>query len=179
MLIFQQKGNTDPAQSGYWSVRESFVSFVLTNLPMVYPLMKRVVEKTVSASKSGTNKTSGLGDSQGYKLEDYRNKVHSKSRPDETELGDTVWGSKDHIVTNDGQVSADDASLRSGDKVHRGSHANMRSENVAQAVGGQPAGHQHAWGVGTGTGEIMVTKEYVVQVDEEAAKPKASYSKRF
>ncbi|RFN49049.1 integral membrane protein pth11-like protein [Fusarium flagelliforme] len=172
------KGNTDPAQSGYWSVRESFVSFVLTNLPMVYPLFKKLVERTVSASKSGTN-NAGLGDSQGYKLESYKNKVHSRSRPDDTELGDTVWGSKDHIVANDGQVSLDDASVESGNKGQRGSHANMRSENVAQAVGGQPADHQHAWGVGAGAGEIVVTKEYVVQVDEEAAKPTTSYSKRF
>ncbi|KAH7626048.1 FAD binding domain-containing protein [Sordaria sp. MPI-SDFR-AT-0083] len=40
-------GNTDPAQSGYWSVRESFVSFVLTNLPMIYPLFKRLVDHVV------------------------------------------------------------------------------------------------------------------------------------
>ncbi|PTD08223.1 Lipase 1 [Fusarium culmorum] len=127
------KGNTDPAQSGYWSVRESFVSFVVTNLPMVYPLLKRVVEKTVSASKSGT-RTPGLGDSQGYRLGDYKNKANSRSRPDETDLGDTVWGSKDHIVPADGQASGDDTSIQSASKAHRDSHLGIRSQNIAKAI---------------------------------------------
>ncbi|OBS24494.1 hypothetical protein FPOA_05035 [Fusarium poae] len=161
------KGNTDPAQSGYWSVRESFVSFVVTNLPMVYPLLKRVVEKTVSASKSGT-RTPGLGDSQGYRLGDYKNKVSSRSRPDETDLGDTVWGSKDHIVPADGQTSGDEASIQGASKTHRDSHLGIRSQNTAKAVGGlQPSkSHGRKQGLEAGHGEIMVTSEYVVRVDE-------------
>ncbi|KAH6993151.1 Alpha/Beta hydrolase protein [Fusarium venenatum] len=158
------KGNTDPAQSGYWSVRESFVSFVVTNLPMVYPLLKRVVEKTVSASKSGTH-TPGLGDSQGYRLGDYKNKVSSRSRPDETDLGDTVWGSKDHIVPADGQGSGDEVSLEGANKVHRDSHLGIRSQNIAKAVGGlQPSkSHGRKQGLEAGHGEIVVTSEYVVR----------------
>ncbi|RGP77137.1 integral membrane pth11 [Fusarium longipes] len=163
------KGNTDPAQSGYWSVRESFVSFVLTNLPMVYPLLKRVVERTISASKSDT-RTPGLGDSQGYRLGDYKSKASSRSRPDDTDLGDTAWGSKEHIVPAGGRGSADDTSVEGGDKVRRGSHIGARSQNIAKAVGGLPMDESHNWrqGVEAGLGEIVVTKEYVVRVDEEA-----------
>ncbi|KAJ4384377.1 hypothetical protein N0V85_008362, partial [Neurospora sp. IMI 360204] len=46
-LTFLKRGNMDPAQTGYWSVRESFVSFVLTNMPMIYPLLRRLVEHVV------------------------------------------------------------------------------------------------------------------------------------
>ncbi|KAK0651470.1 hypothetical protein B0T16DRAFT_453931 [Cercophora newfieldiana] len=56
-------GNTDPALSGYWSVRESFVSFVLTNMPMVYPLVKSFYEKGLSSvgSKGGTKADISIG----------------------------------------------------------------------------------------------------------------------
>jgi hypothetical protein len=134
---------------------------------MVYPLLKRVVEKTVSVSKSGT-RTPGLGDSQGYRLGDYKNKVSSRSRPDETDLGDTVWGSKDHIVPADGQASGDEVSIQGASKAHRDSHLGIRSQNTAKAVGGlQPSkSHGRKQGLEVGHGEIMVTSEYVVRVDE-------------
>ncbi|KAF4969170.1 hypothetical protein FSARC_3546 [Fusarium sarcochroum] len=179
------KGNTDPAQSGYWSVRESFVSFVLTNLPMVYPLIKKFVEKSVTSSKGGS-RTPGLGDSQGYRLESYKNKNTSRSRPDEVDLNDTAWGSKDHIVTTDGQVSGgDDISLPGSDKTqtqhhkYQNSRDGMKPTNIAEAVGGHAPSHRNTWRQAAGTGDIVVTTEYAVQVDQEAANNIPKHSHRY
>ncbi|KAI8243554.1 hypothetical protein K4K57_003456 [Colletotrichum sp. SAR 10_99] len=107
-------GETDSAQSGYWSVRESFVSVVLTNMPMVYPLFKTVIDKSRNAS---TNKSGAMGDSQGYRLGSYPGKKgpssHPLSIPDETK-----WGSKEHIVANSAEKGAssggEEASIDSG-----------------------------------------------------------------
>ncbi|KAL0471334.1 hypothetical protein QR685DRAFT_551955 [Neurospora intermedia] len=76
------KGNRDPAQTGYWSVRESFVSFVLTNMPMVYPLIRRSVLRAIYSlggclcPGSGTNSTTDKNDnsigSNGVMLTRYR-----------------------------------------------------------------------------------------------------------
>ncbi|KAF6831647.1 integral membrane protein pth11-like protein [Colletotrichum musicola] len=90
-------GDTDPAQSGYWSVRESFVSVVLTNMPMVYPLFKSVIDKSRSLS---TNKASALGDSQGYRLGSYPGKQQPRSNPLSVP-GETTYGSNEHIVGGD------------------------------------------------------------------------------
>jgi hypothetical protein len=58
-----QLGNLDPAQSGYWSIREAFVAIVLTNMPIVYPLFKRVFERGLStAGRSGSGRGSGGSD---------------------------------------------------------------------------------------------------------------------
>jgi hypothetical protein len=56
------------------------------------------------------------------------------------------------------------------DKAQRGSHLGARSQNIAKAVGGLPPSQNQAWrqGVEAGLGEIVVTTEYVVRVDEES-----------
>ncbi|KAK0617798.1 hypothetical protein B0T17DRAFT_496331 [Bombardia bombarda] len=103
-------GDIDPAQSGYWSVRESFVSVVLTNMPMVYPLLKKALDKSISSFSGGTNTPGGggingsshVGESShhGYRLGSHPsrkgkagNSKHPLSIPD-----DTRWGSEENIV---------------------------------------------------------------------------------
>lgn len=90
-------GDSDPAQSGYWSVRESFVSFVLTNLPVVYPLIKAVFDKsrtTLSKSTNTTGAKSGLASHGGaYRLDSYPG--HNKRG------GDLETASKENIVPHD------------------------------------------------------------------------------
>lgn len=88
-----QEGDLDPAQSGFWSVRESFVSFVLTNLPFIYPLIKSYVDKTrSSANKSGNMTGERLGGTgkQGYQLDSLPSK-RSERRLEGA-------GSQEHIV---------------------------------------------------------------------------------
>lgn len=145
---------------------------------MVYPLVKRFIEKSVSSSKG--NSGPGLGDSQGYRLESYRNKAASRPRPDEGDVGDTVWGSKEHIVAaaetvDKGQSSGDDASLPGSDNVPNSYNARMRAVTMAGAIGGNSfsvasyAGG-NSWRHGAKVGDqIVVTRGYTVGVDEEAA----------
>ncbi|KAK8019929.1 hypothetical protein PG990_005067 [Apiospora arundinis] len=61
-------GDTNPAESGYWSIRESFVSFVLTNLPMVYPLFREYFNKL--RGKTGSIAT-GKSTGNSYQLGSY------------------------------------------------------------------------------------------------------------
>lgn len=93
-------GDIDPAQSGYWSVRESFVSFVLTNMPMVYPLVKGIVEKgmTSMGASKGTRVT------EGYRL----GSQPSRKRPADEGV---KWGSEENIVDAKGMESGDEGSL--------------------------------------------------------------------
>jgi hypothetical protein len=117
-----QLGNTDPAQSGYWSLRESFVSVVLTNMPMVYPLVKHFFEKGLSSLGGGkSDNTAYVGDSHGYPLGSHpgrntKTTTHSKnphSRP-----GDTFWGSEENIVENnvDAKTTATASSSDAGSR---------------------------------------------------------------
>ncbi|OLN96859.1 hypothetical protein CCHL11_02418 [Colletotrichum chlorophyti] len=90
-------GDVDSAQSGYWSVRESFVSVVLTNMPMVYPLFKSAIDKSRNASVA---KSGAMGDSQGYRLGSYPGKQIPRSgNPPESIQDETQWGSREHIVS--------------------------------------------------------------------------------
>lgn len=87
---------------------------------MVYPLVKRFIEKSVTSSKGGS-RTPGLGDSQGYRLESLKKKGGSRVHPGEEDLHETVWGSNEHIVRigngDKGQFSGDNSSLPGSDKV--------------------------------------------------------------
>ncbi|KAK8055770.1 hypothetical protein PG993_000997 [Apiospora rasikravindrae] len=60
-------GDTNPAESGYWSIRESFVSFVLTNLPMVYPLFREYSNQL----RGKTGLTTGKSTGNSYQLGSY------------------------------------------------------------------------------------------------------------
>ncbi|TQN63723.1 hypothetical protein CSHISOI_11689, partial [Colletotrichum shisoi] len=103
-------GDVDPAQNGYWSVRESFVSFVLTNMPMVYPLFKGVIEKSRNLSTSN-NKNSALSDSNGYRLGSYTAKLKQRPKSGSHPLSipnRTKWGSDEHIVPGTADKSISD-----------------------------------------------------------------------
>ncbi|KAK3324783.1 hypothetical protein B0T19DRAFT_465018 [Cercophora scortea] len=111
-------GDIDPAMSGYWSVRESFVSVVLTNMPMVYPLVKRYYEKSVTTLSGTTanNELSGSNNtdesSNSYRLSNNnnpdgkrkimtKNTIHPLSNQSSTIHGTSGWGSEDNMVADD------------------------------------------------------------------------------
>lgn len=170
-----QVGDSDPSQSGYWSVRESFVSFVLTNMPMLYPLLKRFLEK-IGATLALTNNNGESGrissNGQAYRLRSYPNQ-HKKTRnkdpnpvPEETR-----YGSNEHIVSVDGE-SHDGASNGEGAAVHEQSHSHFDvaggfeparvtvCSGPGQSDGRRPTPIDH-----TGAGGIIVTREYHVSED--------------
>jgi hypothetical protein len=163
-------GNKDPAQSGYWSIRESFVSYILTNMPMVYPMLKRFIDKSRNASTRRT----GTQESHGYRLE-------SQNRADRSKTGMTSstapanrnepWDSKERIV-----VGSDDgypSSLPESDS----NIAQIPGDGaMSTGSGGASSGETHTrrssvgWEQGKGRSErneqIVVTTEYTVQVDQ-------------
>ncbi|KAK5658179.1 hypothetical protein OQA88_2152 [Cercophora sp. LCS_1] len=105
-------GDIDPAQSGYWSVRESFVSFVLTNMPMVYPLIKGVVEKGMSSigvSKGGTRVNT-----EGYRLGSYPTRTHLSRKQGPITAGGTEWGSEENIVDGKGNDIGEQLPIQGG-----------------------------------------------------------------
>ncbi|KAF3809638.1 hypothetical protein GCG54_00012925 [Colletotrichum gloeosporioides] len=149
-------GETDSAQSGYWSVRESFVSVVLTNMPMVYPLFKTVIDKSRNAS---TNKSGAMGDSQGYRLGSYPGKKgpssHPLSIPDETK-----WGSKEHIVANSAEKGAssggEEASIDSGKQPSSPYLPHTDAEVAADSGNNAMRSRKHE------QNKIVVTTEYKI-----------------
>lgn len=183
-----QVGNTDPAQSGYWSVRESFVCFVLTNMPMIYPLIKTFIEKSVS-SASGSYPT-GMQGSSGYPLgsRSANNRSGrgggagvSKSGDNTTTMGlsnEANWGSKEHIVADNhidkDMSSGDDASLLDSDKAPR--HINHQSPPQCEATASanramSPTDSHNLKKSRRGSwrpDQIVVTTEYTVIMDGES-----------
>ncbi|KAK7940774.1 uncharacterized protein PG986_013161 [Apiospora aurea] len=88
-------GDTNPAESGYWSIRESFVSFVLTNLPMVYPLFREYSNQL--PGKTGS--TTGKSTENSYQLSSYpRKSKNNRSRgPHTVPNEDITFDSKENI----------------------------------------------------------------------------------
>ncbi|WQF89917.1 hypothetical protein CDEST_14931 [Colletotrichum destructivum] len=163
-------GDVDPAQSGYWSVRESFVSFVLTNMPMVYPLFKGVIEKSRNLR---TNNNSALSDSNGYRLGSYTVKQRPKSGSHPLSIPNgTKWGSDEHIVpgTADKSISdGEEAFVKAFDRVYRCPQSPYLRQgfNVAKVVAGNDQGHFQSMDEGNvlANGEkhqITVTTEYMI-----------------
>lgn len=147
-----QVGDSDPAQSEYWSVCESFVSFVLTNLPVVYPLIRGVVEKgRTSLSKSmdgASGPKSGMASNNNngaYRLDSYPG--HKRR--------DLESASKEKIVSHYGDKTAAYCGTR-----HEGSlddQASQNSDNIVcvestseEPLQCQPLGHR----VSAGTWQV-------------------------
>ncbi|KAI1335987.1 hypothetical protein F5Y15DRAFT_427541 [Xylariaceae sp. FL0016] len=157
-------GDVDPAQSGYWSVRESFVSITLTNLPLVYPLFKGYIERGRTISRSRATKNS---ESQSYKLSTVKSgKAHLGSGGGKDQFSipnETTWGSKEQIVF-DGDTapsSSDGGSLdlpKQQPKIFYSEdrlHAVTASGNLPVRLGRRM----------TDSDQILVTKEYTVSGD--------------
>ncbi|KAI0385732.1 hypothetical protein F5Y04DRAFT_291184 [Hypomontagnella monticulosa] len=147
-------GDIDPAQSGYWSVRESFVSMVLTNMPMVYPMFRKFIEKGRSMSRS---KGTSQGDSRGYKLGSLPGRVATiggRQKPAFSAPSDTLWDSKEHIVAGQENRAAsgdEEASLDLPKQDAVGISFAEASDMPGESSGAAGNGHQ-----------ILVTKEYTV-----------------
>lgn len=98
-----QVGDSDPSQSGYWSVRESFVSFVLTNMPMLYPLLKNFLVKIGTTLALTNNGGSGRATSTGhaYRLESYPKHKKTRNKDPNPVPEETRYGSNERIVSSD------------------------------------------------------------------------------
>ncbi|KAI1491827.1 hypothetical protein F5X96DRAFT_629647 [Biscogniauxia mediterranea] len=152
------KGDTDPAQSGYWSVRESFVSVVTTNLPLVYPLFKGIIEKGLSASRSKAGTTT---DSRGYRLNSVQGRGTTSKKDPFSVPNETSWGSKEHIVVEPGaNSSGEEASLDLPKQKARPFFGDSKSK-AEVTVTSNPDGSERARRPTANT--IVVTTEYTVK----------------
>lgn len=178
----EQLGDIDPAQSGYWSVRESFVSFVLTNLPAVYPLIKNFVDKTrlTYGSRSASNMTGGKDKSGGlgYRLNSYpKGSRYAKNKGANSSATPNMrqpWDSEEKIVdaakspsivvmgAQDDRPSLDDIGIHGNfapESVGNSSTSHViapgRRNRASQQVSREQA-----------PGGILVTKAYEFRVSE-------------
>ncbi|XXG93815.1 hypothetical protein Hte_000064 [Hypoxylon texense] len=148
-------GDVDAAQAGYWSIRESFVSTILTNMPMVYPLFRKFIEKT--GSTLTRSKTANQGDSKGYKLGSTPGRSEHTGRrqkPSASVPNDTTWGSKENIVveqqrTLTGSSDDNDTSLE----------LPKHQAGIVSFAEGEAPGRMRSPGPNDG---IVVTTEYTV-----------------
>ncbi|OTA97872.1 hypothetical protein M434DRAFT_64830 [Hypoxylon sp. CO27-5] len=149
-------GDIDPAQSGYWSVRESFVSFVLTNMPMIYPMFRRFIEKSRSLSRS---KATSQGDSRGYKLESLSGRIEAGGKRQQTSVpGHVMWDSKDNIVDREHGTPSDGEDTSLDLPHHSTGGVSFEEEN------GIPPGLARSTG---GVNRILITKEYTVTEESQ------------
>ncbi|KAK7924207.1 hypothetical protein PG985_006261 [Apiospora marii] len=88
-------GDTNPAESGYWSIRESFVSFVLTNLPMVYPLFREYWNQLRGKAGSTAGKSSG----NSYQLGSFPRRSKNNNNNDNDTRNSRVRGP--HVIPNE------------------------------------------------------------------------------
>ena len=157
----KQLGNIDPALSGYWSIRESFVSFVLTNMPMVYPLVKRYYEKGLSsvASKGGGATTGDTSRSQGHRLGSVLQRKPNKGAHPLSLPGDTnCWASNENIVVVDERSEY----AKTGDS-SSAEELPIQGAKTVQVSAGLMGHHQRGMSnhLEDGNG-IVVTREYTV-----------------
>ncbi|KAI8958588.1 hypothetical protein F5Y11DRAFT_351403 [Daldinia sp. FL1419] len=146
-------GDTDPAQSGYWSVRESFVSVVLTNMPMVYPMFRRFIEKGLSASRSKNASQAAI---RGYKLNSMpggATSVDRRQKPSFYKPNDMSWNSEENVIVDGGQ----DHSMTSGEGA-----SNPSKERAIEISSNGDGMHEGSVGPTDGSHQIMVTREYIV-----------------
>ncbi|KAK7750178.1 hypothetical protein SLS62_007929 [Diatrype stigma] len=164
-------GDTDPAQSGYWSVRESFVSMVVTNMPMVYPLFRSLVEK--GRNMSSRNKTYPSGDeSRGYRLDSISRQQRQKggSHPHPLSMpNDTIWesNSKEKIVGNTDRPAGSQSTSNSGDEVSLG--LPMHGPRATAVRGGSSGSSSRR--PDSDPHHIVVTSEYTVAEAGPVAEP--------
>jgi hypothetical protein len=170
-----QVGPTEPSESGQWSVRESFVAILISNAPMVFPLLKRWTYTTIGLAsmdhncctagsyplgeidKSKTGNSGSIARSGEGKRKDSMFR-HPLSIPN-----DTAWGSDEAIVkTEESAMRSEDGSLqaRTPPEGDRG----VFPRDTGSKSGGSTHGNGIARGVGCG--DIVMTREWKVSEEQ-------------
>ena len=153
-------------------MRESFVSFVLTNMPMLYPLLKKLFEIigssiTVTSAHVGTGRAASNG--QAYRLSSYPDKRGVKD-PDPLP-DDTRSGSEEHIII----TCVDDSKATSSSQgipavgvdtdEHQARNLFQQGHIHAHAFPDPVHKHQRSPSCAPAAGGILVTKDFVVTED--------------
>ena len=144
---------------------------------MIYPLFKRFIDKGMSMASS--DRGTGYVDSHGYRLGSYnrsgqdqqskRAKLSNHDPTLDTIMGhpDTKWGSEERIVGTTRERAAGSSASDEESSIQGPSMA----PKTSTAVHGPSAASMNKENRWTSGGrDIMVTTEYSVSVDEEAAR---------
>jgi hypothetical protein len=155
------------------------VSIVLTNMPMVYPLVRNFFEKSLSNLSGGSKSNTNKGDSHGYRLGSNPGRSKANSKHPLSIPNDTYWGGSEENIVENGD-SKTTASTRSGSGGEDDSSSLplpvqgpktkvVQSESHVSAVGSPPRGmvkKQHSGTRGnSNANKIVVTHEYTVTED--------------
>lgn len=135
-----QDGDTNPAESGYWSIRESFVSFVLTNLPMVYPLFREYFNQLRGKAGSTAGKSSGNSYQLGsFPRQSRNNNQKNTGRDPHAIPNETItFNSREHICVDTVEHAS---SARDGVTSREG--GSVASSQTETEAGAGAAGRSH------------------------------------
>lgn len=193
-LIVQQTEELELSQSGPWSVRESFLAMIISNAPIVIPLLRRwfmnvtgLGSSQAKSSKDGSYtidsnaKSSGLGSRGPQRSKDSKKKKkfhHPLSLP-------TKWGS-------DEEITMDQQTMGTGG---RGEDVKGTRDNISEITAEEPhttielddlpSHPRHEVRVskqmdksqaGDHPGDIMVTREWEVAKGQGKVKNPELYS---
>ncbi|KAL4901492.1 hypothetical protein BDW74DRAFT_83853 [Aspergillus multicolor] len=158
-VIIITAGPNGAIEGSKWACRESFVSIVVSNLPILQPLIRR------GASKLGL---SGLFSNSGGKESSYKYRGTSRRREGDYPLT-SVTGNRTVTGTGTGtgtgkERKRDRFGLRTLGSVH---HSQAMGSDEEVLVGGH--GNRRERSATTGKGQITVTHETVIEHEEVPA----------
>ena len=156
------------------------MSFVLTNMPMVYPLLKRFIDK----SRSATSRRTGMEGSHSYQLDSHPG--HSRVGGSKGGItasqtaNDAAWDSKEHIIASSENKSGSDgyeASLPDSDKTMPLPLQGTAQPGGVETQSSLKARHHGRTSRGEVNDQIVVTTEYTVSVVPEQGQGPGGSSK--
>ncbi|KAF3095745.1 hypothetical protein TWF569_003462 [Orbilia oligospora] len=146
--------------AGSWACRETFVSVIIGNIPMIYPLFMRGVSSVRSMYATGTARTYGSNKSNGTAMELPRYNNSSKNKKGQYSVGRTILNateSEERIMASKGSegIKADVTyEVKSAPASINEDNGSGRSENYGRSAGytvsiaaaptGHTAHHQHS-----------------------------------
>jgi len=162
---------TQPSESGQWSVRESFVAILISNAPMVFPLLKRWSNRALGLSSHSRSHTAGSFPLQDYAHSKSKSKSKSKSGGFKHPLSipmDTVveaWAS-DEAINKSGAGDCGGSGKRSSEGEGEVGSLEERTQGGRPFSGERGSKHGHG-GAGRGLGAMQIVKTREYRVTEE------------
>ncbi|KAL4763822.1 uncharacterized protein BDW70DRAFT_171914 [Aspergillus foveolatus] len=156
-VIIITAGPNGAIEGSKWACRESFVSIIVSNLPILQPLIRRYASKI---GLSGLFSNSG-GKGSSYKYGGGRGKGTSRRREGDYPLT-SVTGTGQGTVTGTGTGLGKAKSERKRDRLRFGSvHQTETAESDEEVLVGVGVGKKNK-------GQITVTHETVIEREEES-----------
>lgn len=161
-------------------MRESFVSFVLTNMPMLYPLLKKffeIIGSSIMLTSVHGESRRAASKGNAYRLGSYPDGGHTKRKVNDPDPlpDETPFGSDEHIVP--ARVEGSRAASSSQDTPRVGEHIDdeylagnpfQQGHNHVHVFPGPVHKHHRSQTSAPALGGILVTKDFVVTEQYQA-----------